>query len=198
MVEGEADGKVGGQFLHELFSALEDLETQSAGILQFLKDKGLATDQELAPYLEAAANASEVRWRAARLRIETLLAGAIREAEEEVARKIEERESAEQKKDEPREEEKKRSQMERVRSGEQKAGSDRQDHAGAEAAERKDERMESVPGTRHEKERVVQGEEKAVQAEDKPVQGEKAAESKQQKPQDRSESERDNPEKKAA
>ncbi len=56
MSDREADGKVGGQFLDELFSALEDLETQSAGVVQFLKDKGLATDEELAPYLEAAAS----------------------------------------------------------------------------------------------------------------------------------------------
>ena len=68
MNESQTDGKVGDELLDELFSALEDLETQSAGILQFLKDKGLATEKDLAPYLEEAANASEVRWRAARLR----------------------------------------------------------------------------------------------------------------------------------
>src|SRR6202000_397792 len=52
MNDSHADGKVGGEFLDELFSALEELETQSAGILQFLKDKGIANQQELAPYLE--------------------------------------------------------------------------------------------------------------------------------------------------
>jgi len=96
MSERETDGKVGGELLSELFSALEDLETQSAGILQFLKDKGLASDEELAPYLEAAARASDVRWRAARLRMDVLLSAAIEDAEEEFARKIEER------KEEPR------------------------------------------------------------------------------------------------
>lgn len=104
MVDREVDGKVGGQFLDQLFSALEDLETQSAGVVQFLKDKGLATDDELAPYLEAAAGASEVRWRAARLRMDALLAAAIKDAEEEFALKVEERkESAAQKLQESRE-----------------------------------------------------------------------------------------------
>ena len=102
MNDREADGKVGGQLLDELFSALEDLETQSEGILQFLKDKGLATDQELAPYLDRAASASEVRWRAARLRMNALLAAAMKDAEEEFARKMEERnEPSSQKKEEP-------------------------------------------------------------------------------------------------
>jgi hypothetical protein len=91
MGDRDGDGKVGSEFLDELFSALEDLETQSAGVVQFLKDKGLATEEQLAPYLEAAAGASEVRWRAARLRMDALLAAAIKDAEEEFARKIEER-----------------------------------------------------------------------------------------------------------
>ena len=106
MNESQTDGKVGNELLDELFSALEDLETQSAGILQFLKDKGLATEKDLAPYLEEAANASEVRWRAARLRMDALLAAAIHDAEEEFARKVEERshkESTTGKKKEPSE-----------------------------------------------------------------------------------------------
>jgi hypothetical protein len=48
-MDGESNGKVRGQLLDQLFSAFEDLETQSTGILQFLKGKGLATDEELAP-----------------------------------------------------------------------------------------------------------------------------------------------------
>ncbi|MGA8300958.1 MAG: hypothetical protein WB817_15860 [Terriglobales bacterium] len=125
MNESQTDGKVGGELLDELFSALEDLETQSAGILQFLKDKGLATDKELAPYLEEAANASEVRWRAARLRLDALLAAAIHDAEEEFARKVEERshkESTTGKKKEPSE-------------GEREAGEDRNAQMGQTADE---------------------------------------------------------------
>jgi hypothetical protein len=69
------------EIVHELFSSLEALETQSAAILQFLKDKGVVDKQELAPYLEQAGNASSVRWRAARVRIDYLISSAA-EAEE--------------------------------------------------------------------------------------------------------------------
>jgi len=60
------------EILNELFSHLERLETQSEAILQFLKEKK-RVDKQLAPYLEQAGNASNVRWRAARVRIEHLL-----------------------------------------------------------------------------------------------------------------------------
>ena len=71
------------EIVHELFSSLESLETQSAAILQFLKDKGLADEKELAPYLEQSGNASSVRWRGARVRIDHLISSAIRAEERE-------------------------------------------------------------------------------------------------------------------
>ncbi len=58
----------------ELFTQLEAAETQSLAIVQFLKDEGIATDEKLAPYLDRAGNASSVKWRAARVRMEYLLA----------------------------------------------------------------------------------------------------------------------------
>jgi len=61
------------EVLNELFSHLERLETQSEAILQFLKEKRRVTDKQLAPYLEQAGNASNVKWRAARVRINHLL-----------------------------------------------------------------------------------------------------------------------------
>ena len=76
------DEKIVQEILNELFSSLEALETQSAAVLQFLKDKGMASQDELAPYLKQAANASSVRWMAARVRIEHLLAGAMKTAAE--------------------------------------------------------------------------------------------------------------------
>lgn len=77
--------------LEELFSAFEMVETQSAAILEFMKDKGLATDDDLASYLERAGNASNVRWRAAKLRMNSLIATALQRAQDEFSRKIESR-----------------------------------------------------------------------------------------------------------
>lgn len=71
------------EILQDLFSSLEALETQSRAISQFLKDKGIVKEEELAPYLEQAGNASSVRWLAARVRIDYLLSGAMKAAEEE-------------------------------------------------------------------------------------------------------------------
>ena len=68
--------------LHEMFSSLEAMETQNAAILSFLKEKGIATDEALAPHLEQAANASNVRWRAAQVRIDYLLSSATKAAEQ--------------------------------------------------------------------------------------------------------------------
>ena len=70
------------ELLHELFSSLEALETQSTAILSFLKDKGIASEEELAPHFEQAGNASSVRWHAARVRIDYLLSSAKKTAEQ--------------------------------------------------------------------------------------------------------------------
>jgi hypothetical protein len=67
------DAKLLQQVFEELLPSLEALDTKCAAILQFLKNKGIANDDELAPYFEEAGNASSVRWRAARVRINYLL-----------------------------------------------------------------------------------------------------------------------------
>jgi hypothetical protein len=77
------DENVVREMFHELFTSLEALETQSSAITQFLKDKGITNKEELAPYLERAGNASNVRWLAARVRMDHLLSSAMKGAEQE-------------------------------------------------------------------------------------------------------------------
>jgi hypothetical protein len=77
------DEAVINEILDDLFSSLEDLETQSTAVLTFLKEQGIATDEKLAPYLKQAGDASNVRWRATRVRIGFLLASALRHREED-------------------------------------------------------------------------------------------------------------------
>jgi hypothetical protein len=60
------------ELLNELGSSLEKLETQHAALLQFLKGNGILTDDQFAPYLAQADKASNVRWRAVRIRLESL------------------------------------------------------------------------------------------------------------------------------
>jgi hypothetical protein len=75
------DEEILKQIFDELLSALEALETQSAATLQFLKAKGIATDEELAPFLAAAGNVSNVRWLAVRVRTAALISSALKPAE---------------------------------------------------------------------------------------------------------------------
>jgi hypothetical protein len=75
------DEKIVDEILNDLYSSLEDAETQSTAILLFLKDQGIATDEKLGPYLEQAGRASDVRWRAARVRMASLLASAMKTPE---------------------------------------------------------------------------------------------------------------------
>jgi len=56
----------------DLLTHLEHLETLTGALLQLLKDNGMASDDKLAPYLEQASKASDVRMRAARARLEHL------------------------------------------------------------------------------------------------------------------------------
>lgn len=87
------------QVMDELLPSLEALETQSAAIIQFVSDKGMANDQEFASYFERAGHASNVRWRATQVRIHSIISSAIkneeRAAEEEKEKTAAENSSAE-------------------------------------------------------------------------------------------------------
>src|SRR5882757_3164871 len=76
------DEKIIQDILTDVFSSLEPLDAQCSAILQFLKAKGFATDKELAPFLEQAESASNVRWLAARVRIASLLSSALKPPEQ--------------------------------------------------------------------------------------------------------------------
>ena len=55
------DEKLAKQVFDELLPSLEALDTKCAAILQFLKNKRIANDDELAAYFAEAGNASSVR-----------------------------------------------------------------------------------------------------------------------------------------
>ena len=80
------DVNLAEQVLDELCPALEALDAQNSAVLQFLKEKAGATDEELAPYLEQAGKTSNVRWRAVRLRIKGIVSSAIKNAEQSSAK----------------------------------------------------------------------------------------------------------------
>jgi hypothetical protein len=75
------DLEIASQILDELFPLLEEQDTQISAVLQFLQDKRTAANDDLAPYLERAGNASNVRWRAVRVRLESLLTAVNRSEE---------------------------------------------------------------------------------------------------------------------
>jgi hypothetical protein len=84
------------EIIDGLISSLEPLETQTTALMQFVKDKGIARDDALAPYVEQAAKASNVRWRAFRLRTLSLINSAMTPSQEErrVERQGEEKEAS--------------------------------------------------------------------------------------------------------
>jgi len=61
------------EILSDLFALLEAQETNSTAVLQLLKDQGIASDEKLSTYLDQAGKASNVKWRAVRMRMEYLL-----------------------------------------------------------------------------------------------------------------------------
>ena len=80
------DSQVIEEILDELDGIFQNADTGAAA-LRLLKDKGIVNDDELAPYLEQAATASSVKWRAARLRLARLLESAAKSVEDELTEK---------------------------------------------------------------------------------------------------------------
>jgi uncharacterized protein YdiU (UPF0061 family) len=79
------------ELVNDLLQTLQAEDSRGVAILRLLKDKGIVSDDELAPYLEQAANASSVKERAARVRFEHLIASAIkgvRELAQQTAAKV--------------------------------------------------------------------------------------------------------------
>jgi hypothetical protein len=83
------------ELLNELGSSLERLEAQQAALLQLLKDKNIVTDDQLGTYLTQSGKASSVRWRAVRVRLDSLLS-AEKQKEEQLAEKNHPQAGAEQ------------------------------------------------------------------------------------------------------
>jgi hypothetical protein len=96
------------EILDDLVPTFETLEARSLAVLRFLKDKGFATENELRPFLDEAANSSEVEWRAARLRLHHLFMLAFQAAQKSAedaakrARESEEESSEQNRKDRAR------------------------------------------------------------------------------------------------
>jgi hypothetical protein len=76
------DATVMQEIFHEFISSLEALDAHTSAISEFLRDKNIVNPEELAPYLERAANASSVRWLAARVRIDYLFSSSLKQTGE--------------------------------------------------------------------------------------------------------------------
>jgi hypothetical protein len=76
------------EVLDELFSALQSLETQTRALTQFLKDQNIVPADDFAPYLHQAGEASSIRWRAERIRINSLLTSAFKKVDESIATRL--------------------------------------------------------------------------------------------------------------
>jgi hypothetical protein len=123
------------EIFDELFGLLESLEAQSMAVTQFLKDQKIGNDKKLTPYLEQAGNASSVKWRAARARMEYLLAPLQKEvdAKKKEAEK-KESEKKEPEKNEPEKNEKTTGQPPAEKQPSDKAASQGPDQGGKAAA----------------------------------------------------------------
>jgi len=80
------------EILDDLIPAMEVVEAQSMAVLRFLKENGIATEEQLEPYLQQGADTSNVKWRAVRVRLEHLLTSAMGRIQEASEKKPQEAE----------------------------------------------------------------------------------------------------------
>ena len=69
------------QVFEDMLPYLETLDAQVGAIVQLLKDKGITTNEEFARYVQQADNASNVRKRGIRVRMEYLFTHAAERSE---------------------------------------------------------------------------------------------------------------------
>jgi hypothetical protein len=105
------DEKIVDEILDELFSSFEKSETDSVAILLLLKERGIASQEKLAPFIEEASRMSEVRWRAARVRMSALLKSAMKTPEQPAEQKTTASRDQERKQTEEKEEKKEPAEM---------------------------------------------------------------------------------------
>ena len=130
------------EIFDEMFTLLEDLETRNLAMLEYLKEQGGVSDEKLAPYLDRAAAASDVRWRAARARMEHLLAPKPKSATE-VAKGKNAKDTSQSQPQEKRKETYARAE----KPQDDKTQSAEPTESSAKEVERNDETQEQMPGT---------------------------------------------------
>ncbi len=95
------DEKVIDELLDAILPMLASAESQSTAALQAVKQSGALTEEQLAPLIEQASNATEIKMRATRLRLKRVLTAAVSDFENDHKKKNEEEqksaESAEKK-----------------------------------------------------------------------------------------------------
>jgi hypothetical protein len=139
------DEKIVEQILDELFASFQKLEADSAAILLLLEHEGIATKERLAPYLEQSSRMSEVRWRAARVRMGALLGSAMKTAEPPAEKEKRTTPVPEEEKTKPEEKVQSKAGVEAKKESETKAKSPENANAQAEAKSKPEQKPETVP-----------------------------------------------------
>ncbi len=83
------DAKVIDEILDAILPPLEAAESQTTALTRFLRERGILTDDDFARFQEEAANAAEIRGRALRLRMHSLVTSVLEEIERTQKREAE-------------------------------------------------------------------------------------------------------------